>query len=126
MCLTGGALAVYREARVSKCSLKKPYQAWYFEQEGRYLKIRQPLNNTCLNVKSGNENYDGGIVSIVNCSDHYDQYWSIDQDHNVVNLVTRKCLDVGRNHNRGEDDLVTIHTCEIKADGQNWSVRRPW
>lgn len=125
VCLTGGALATYREARVSECNHKMPYQAWSFEQKGRYLRIRQPLNNTCLNVKSASQNYDGGIVSIVNCSDHYDQLWSIDHDNNVVNLNTRKCLDVGRNHNRGEDDLVTIHTCEIKADGQNWSVRRP-
>ncbi len=125
MCLTGGALATYREARVSQCDLKKPYQVWYFEQKGRYLKIRQPLNNTCLNVKSKSQNYDGGIVSIVNCSDHYDQLWSIDHDFNVVNLHTRKCLDVGRNKNRSEDDLVTIHTCEIKASQQDWSVRRP-
>lgn len=125
MCLTGGALAIYREARVSKCSLKQPYQAWYLEEKGRYLRIRQPLNNTCLNVKSGSQNYDGGIVSIVNCSDHFDQLWAIDNDFNVVNLNTGKCLDVGRNHNRGEDDLVTIHTCEIKAGGQDWSVLKP-
>lgn len=125
MCLTGGAFAIYREARVSQCDLKQPYQAWYLEQKGRYLRITQPLNNTCLNVKSASQNYDGGIVSIVNCSDHYDQLWSIDHDYNVVNLHTRKCLDVGRNKERGDDELVTIHSCEIKANGQDWSVRRP-
>jgi len=125
LCLTGGALARYREARVQECNLKQPYQAWYFEQKGRYLRIRQPLTNTCLNVKSKSQNYDGGIVSIVNCSDHYDQLWSIDNDHNVVNLHTRKCLDVGRNKSRGEDDLVTIHSCNVKASGQDWTVRRP-
>ena len=61
----------------------------------------------------------------MNCSDHYDQLWSIDHDFNVVNLHTRKCLDVGRNKDRGEDDLVTIHSCNTKAAGQDWSVRRP-
>jgi hypothetical protein len=125
MCLTGGALAIYREARVSECDLKQPYQTWYLEQKGRYLRITQPLNNTCLNVKSDSQNYDGGLVSIVNCSDHYDQLWSIDHDFNVVNLHTRKCLDVGRNKDRGEDDLVTIHSCDLKASGQDWFVSRP-
>ncbi len=125
MCLTGGALAIYREARVSQCDFKKPHQVWYFEQKGRYLKIRQPLNNTCLNVKSDSQNYNGGIVSIVNCSDHYDQLWSIDHDFNVVNLHTRKCLDVGKNKKRDDPALVTIHACDSKADGQNWTVQRP-
>lgn len=125
MCLTGGPLAIYREARVSQCDFKKPHQVWYFEQKGRYLRIRQPLNNTCLNVKSDSQNYDGGIVSIVNCSDHYDQLWSIDHDFNVVNLHTRKCLDVGKNKKRNDPALVTIHGCDSKADAQNWTVQRP-
>lgn len=125
VCLTGGTLTRYREARVTECDLKRPFQTWYFEQKGRYLRVRQPLINMCLNVKSESQNYDGGIVSIVNCSDHWDQLWAIDHDFNVVNLHTRKCLDLGRNKNRGEDDLVTIHSCNAKANGQDWSVRSP-
>ncbi|WP_189399822.1 RICIN domain-containing protein [Arenicella chitinivorans] len=125
LCLTAGPKKVYQEARVSECDYKKPFQVWSFEIKGRYLRIRQPLTNTCLNVKSASENYNGGIVSIVNCSDHWDQLWRVDNDFNVINLHTRKCLDIGGNKNRGEDDLVTIHACNSKVDTQNWVMRRP-
>lgn len=125
LCLTGGARTNYREARVTGCDYKRSYQVWSFDQKGRYLRIRQPHTSSCLNVKSESQNYDGGIVSIVNCSDHFDQLWAVDHDYNVVNLHTRKCLDVGGNKNRPEDDLVTVHTCNIKDDSQNWAMRKP-
>lgn len=124
-CLVGGVKKTYREARVAECNFKHPFQAWSFEIHGRYLKIRQPLTNTCLNVKSDSQNYDGGIVSIVNCSNHLDQLWAVDQDNNVLNLQTQKCLDVGNNKNRPENDLVTVSTCNSKTESQNWAVRRP-
>ncbi|RBP48739.1 RICIN domain-containing protein [Arenicella xantha] len=125
LCLTDGPKTIYREARVADCSYKKPHQVWSFELKGRYLRIRQPFTNMCLNVKSASENYDGGIVSIVNCSDHWDQLWAVDNDFNVINLHTQKCLDVGGNKNRNEDDLVTINACNSKISTQDWAVRRP-
>lgn len=118
-CLTGEPGRHFQLAKMDSCSSAN--QRWSIEKFGSYKRIRAPLTNMCLNVKSRYENRDGGQVSIVSCSNHQDQAWAIRSNGTLFHPKTRKCLHAA-NSERYDGGYVKIHTCSAGTDWrQQWA-----
>lgn len=123
-CLTGEPGRHFQLAKMDRCSSAN--QRWTIENFGNYKRVRAPLTNMCLNVKSRYENRDGGQVSIVSCSNHQDQAWAIRSNGTIFHPKTRKCLHAD-NSERYDGSYVKINTCTTGADlPQQWTPFFPY
>lgn len=132
-CLTMPATAIRgREGRaqVNTCNSaagvfdSEHKQKWLFQERGDNIySIRSLRGNWCLNHKASVDNYEGGPVKLVGCSNHADQQWQrSDNRRNQFRLRNRssgKCLNVhGREHK--DWGKISVYTCADTPD-QIWS-----
>ena len=99
-------------------------QKWLFKAKGEDVySIRSLRGNWCLNHKAPADNYEGGPVKLVGCSNHPDQQWrrsnSRRNQFRLRNMSSGKCLNVhGREHK--DWGKISVYTCADTPD-QIWS-----
>lgn len=134
-CLTMPATAISgREGRaqVNACTSAtgvfdpQHKQKWLIrESSDNIFSIRSLRGNWCVNHKASVDNYEGGPVKLVGCSNHADQQWERSENRRnqfrLRNVSSGKCLNVhGREHkNWGK---ISVYTCADTPD-QTWSRR---
>ncbi|MBX2879534.1 MAG: RICIN domain-containing protein [Granulosicoccus sp.] len=111
-------------ATIESCRARTQPQSIALETRNESHRIRNTAMNTCLNLKSSRQNFDGGTVAWVNCSNHVDQLWSINNDGHIVHQGSGRCLNVHRGRENRDGGQVSVYRCANTPD-QRWSVVTP-
>lgn len=111
-------------ATVEVCTNPTVSQSWSLEAKNANYKIRQPAFNSCLNVKSGSQNFDGGHVEVAGCSNHSDQLWELLPGSKLRHKTTRRCLNIRAGSQNRNGGNVEISGCSNHLD-QRWTLLNP-
>lgn len=109
-------------ASIEGCRVNGWPKDWAFEKRRNGYQIKQAFSSSCLNLKTNKDNREGGPVYLVDCSNHQDQRWSVDNDGHIRHLASGKCLNVHKGRENKYGGLVTVYSCANTPD-QRWALR---
>lgn len=108
-------------ASIESCRRQTKPQVWLLEARRGSYRVRQPLTDSCLNLKTSSQNREGGPVEVVGCSNHNDQLWDPSSDAKLRHHATGKCLNVHRGNQNRNGGLVSVYSC-ANTDDQRWAI----